>query len=382
MSTAQVMAEDDRPDDETNIVKVEPAAIAVLAPEIDKQIATAKAYPRSIKKVLNEALSMATIDEETAATMEYAVPKAGKIIRGPSIRLAEIFAIAWGNMRAETRILDAGKTHVSAEAMCWDLEKNVAMKAETRRRITDKFGKRYGADMIMTTGSAGASIALRNVIQHIVPRSYINNVLRKAVAVAQGKSKNLTEMRQKWIESFKRFGVVEDQVLERLERASIEDVTVEDVQTLRGFFTAIREDGVDVTEIFPPIESEANKAKKEVLKAKLAKGRTATAAPPKKAPAKKEAPPAKEEPPLEEGEALDKSTGEIVEDPDRDPFEPEDPDAPPEDEPEEPQESDGKLRIRYIELCEAASEKPGSISGMSREKLYARIAELTEKLKG
>jgi hypothetical protein len=373
-------------EEDTQIVAVDTAAIRAASPEIDMQITTAKTYPRSIKKVLNEALSMATIDEETAATMEYAVPKAGKIIRGPSIRLAEIFAIAWGNLRAETRILDAGKTHVSAEAMCWDLEKNVAIKAETRRRITDKHNKRYSADMIMTTGSAGASIALRNVIQHIVPRSYINNVLRKAVAVAQGKAKNLTEVRQKWIESFKRFGVVEDQVLERLERASIEDVTAEDVQILRGFFTAIREDGVDVTEIFPPVESEANKAKKAALKAKLAKGRT------DKTEAK--APPKKEEPPLEEGESLDESTGEIVEDPDRDPLaEPDDLNQTPplqttlsdQTEPEdeaEPEESTGKLRIKYIDLCEAASEKTGSISAMSREKLLAEIERLTSKLKG
>ena len=372
------MAENEDDVTETEIMKVEPVAIQVLAPEIDKQIATAKMYPRCIKDVLNEALSMATIDDETAATMEYAVPRAGKIIRGPSIRLAEIFAIAWGNMRAETRILDAGKTHVSAEAMCWDLEKNVAMKAETRRRITDKNGKRYSADMIMTTGSAGASIALRNVIQHIVPRSFINNVLKKAVAVAQGKATNLTEVRQKWIESFKRFGVVEDQVLVRLERASIEDVTVDDVQTLRGFYTAIKEDGVDVTEIFPPVESEANKAKKDALKEKLAKGRTAKTeapktAPPKKAPAKKEQPPA-EEPPLADGEALDKSTGEIVDDPDRDPFAPE-VDAEPEEEPT------GKLRIRYIELCESSNQPPGAISSLSREKLQAKIAEMTAAAK-
>jgi hypothetical protein len=285
-------------------------------------------------------------------------------------------AIAWGNLRAETRILDVDAKYVSAEAMCWDLEKNVAIKAETRRRITTSKGKRYNDDMIMTTGSAAASIALRNAIQHVIPGSYIRQVEQRAAEVAQGSAKNLTIVRQKWVGAFQRFGVVEDQVLERLERASLEDVTAEDVQVLRGFYTSIREEGVDVTVIFPPVESEANKAKKEALKEKLAKGRTAKTPPAKKAPPK-------EEPPLEKGEAIDEETGEIVDDPDRDPFGPE-PEEPVRAEviPPEPEETTGKLRIRYIELCEAAGEKTGAISSMSREKLVERIDELTQKLKG
>lgn len=124
--------------------------------------------------------------------------------------------------------------------------------------------------------------------------------------------------------------------------------------------------------------------KKDALKEKLAKGRTGKQAPapaPKPEPKSAPKPAPKQpqaEPPLEDGESLDESTGEIVDD-DHDPFEPADAEPEPA---EEPEESMGKLRIRYIELCEAADEKPGAISAMSREKLLARIDELMAKLRG
>ena len=56
---------------------------AVDRASIDIQIATAKQYPRSVDKALKEALTLATLDEETAASMFYVLPRAGKRIEGP-----------------------------------------------------------------------------------------------------------------------------------------------------------------------------------------------------------------------------------------------------------------------------------------------------------
>src|SRR3954451_2190446 len=72
--------------------------------EIDIQIATAHRFPRSVKKSLQEALSLATVDEDTAGACGYELPaRAGsdsnEPIKGPSIRLAEIFASCWEYLR-------------------------------------------------------------------------------------------------------------------------------------------------------------------------------------------------------------------------------------------------------------------------------------------
>ena len=45
------------------------------AAELDVQISTAKAYPRSIAKFQKDALTFATVDEETAGSMFYVLPK-------------------------------------------------------------------------------------------------------------------------------------------------------------------------------------------------------------------------------------------------------------------------------------------------------------------
>ena len=68
------------------------------------QVQTARAFPRSIKSAMQEARSMATLDRETAGSCFYKIPRAGKMIEGPSIRLAEIMASAWGNLAIQGSI--------------------------------------------------------------------------------------------------------------------------------------------------------------------------------------------------------------------------------------------------------------------------------------
>ena len=78
---------------------------AINRAEIDIQIATAKQYPRDIQSALNRIRSIATIDTETAEDCFYALRRGGSLIEGVSVRLAEIIAGAWGNLRVQTRIV-------------------------------------------------------------------------------------------------------------------------------------------------------------------------------------------------------------------------------------------------------------------------------------
>jgi len=63
------------------------ALLQIEKATIDTQIATAKQYPRSITKFLREAEEIACLDEETAASCFYRVPRDGKYIEGPSARI-------------------------------------------------------------------------------------------------------------------------------------------------------------------------------------------------------------------------------------------------------------------------------------------------------
>lgn len=173
----------------SEIVKVQAEA------DIDRQVSTAKRYPRSIADFKRRAMELATVDQETAEECWYSLPRGGKVIEGPSIRFAEITASSYGNLRAETREIGEDDKSITAQASCWDLENNVAIRREVKRRIVDKRGVRYGDDMIATTSNAAASIALRNAIFAVVPKAIFKSVLNEVRKVAMGDERTLTATR-------------------------------------------------------------------------------------------------------------------------------------------------------------------------------------------
>ena len=71
---------------------------------IDSQVATAKRYPRSLRRVLDNSIVIATMNQDTAKTCRYAKPVAGKTINGPSVHLARIICQQYGNIRVQQRI--------------------------------------------------------------------------------------------------------------------------------------------------------------------------------------------------------------------------------------------------------------------------------------
>ena len=219
--------------------------------EVDIQITTAKAYPRVLSKVNERILEMATCDQKTAESCWYALPRAGKVIDGPSIRLAEIVAAAYQNLRIGTRVVSIEKSFVTVQGACHDLENNVAANAEVKRRITKRNGERYDDDMIVVTSNAAASIAFRNAIFKVVPRGMLTKTFDKINTVAMGDERTLTEKRKAIVEYFKGMGVEVERLLEVVNRRALEDVTLEDAHTLRGLATAIKEGTTSLDDAFP-----------------------------------------------------------------------------------------------------------------------------------
>lgn len=257
----------------------EVTAVPIGKTDIDTQVATAQRFPRKVAVCRQEAESLALLDEDTAAAMSYKLQRGGKDIEGPSVRLAEIMAGAWRNLRVDTRVFPADEKTVKAESVCWDLEKNVAIRTEVQRRITDKYGNRYKDDMIIVTGNAAASIAMRNSVFKIVPRAYVDQIREKAKKVACGDAIGLVELRTKWFGYWHRHGIVDEQLLAKLERQSIEDVTRKDIEALQGFLTSLKDGQSQLEDIFPPIE-DASETRKAALAEKINRAKMAQAKPP------------------------------------------------------------------------------------------------------
>lgn len=242
--------------------------------EVDTQIATAKRFPRSIKQFKERALSLATLDEETASGCFYSLPGRkggdGKEIEGPSVRLAEIVAASWGNVRAQACIVEDDGNFVTAQGRCWDLENNVAIAVDVRRRVLDRNGNRYSADMITTTCNAACSIALRNAVFKVVPMAIVKPVYDAARRTAIGDATTLVKRRADVIAYFKKMGVKDSQVCGALGKASVEDITVDDLAKLKGFATAIKDGDTTVDEVFNPQPEQKKEPEKKTASDKLA----------------------------------------------------------------------------------------------------------------
>jgi len=225
--------------------------------EIDTQVATAKRYPRNLTAFRQNAMSMATNDKEVAASCFYKLKRTDRFgkpvfIEGPSVRLAEIVASAWGNLRFGARIIRETEKEVVAQGVAHDLQNNVCNTIEISRRITTKEGKRFGDDMVQVTKNAACSIALRNAIFKTVPFVYAKKIYEKAKNVAVGSDKTLAERRSTMIAEFKKMGVEQAQLLAYVEKTSFEDIDLTDIETLIGAFNAIRDGDTTRDELFNP----------------------------------------------------------------------------------------------------------------------------------
>lgn len=238
--------------DEEVLESTAPSAMAIIGDaEIDIQVATAKRFPRSITTFMRRAQEMATLTPEIAGSCIYAIPRDGKTIEGPSARFAEVLLNAWGNMRAEGRTLGDDGQYVSSRGVAWDLESNTAVGYEVKRRITNRRGETYNADMITVTGNAGASIALRNAILKAIPAPFWKPIYNACRQVVAGDARTFQTRRDNMLHEFAVMGVTEERLCTALNLKGKLDITLDHMATLAGFFTALKDGDTTIEEAFP-----------------------------------------------------------------------------------------------------------------------------------
>lgn len=252
---------------------------AIERASIDVQIATAHKFPRpELSQIKAEMLSFATLDEETASSCFYTLPRGGKAIQGPSVRLAEIAVSCYGNIRTQVRVIDVvsmgNSPHVLLQAVVHDLEKNIAVSIEKRRRITKKKIKAFiDEDDINLAVNAGASIAYRDSVFKVIPLALVKPVYEQAKLVAVGDVKSLAAKRDTVFNRLKQMGVTEDRILAVVECKTIEDVDVEKLQQLIGLGTALKDGETTLENAFPLLVKSSEQAGVAGLKERLSKAK-------------------------------------------------------------------------------------------------------------
>jgi hypothetical protein len=226
---------------------------------IDRQIATAKHYPRNLTGSLSSLRAMVTSSVEIAESCEYALPRDGKQITGASARFAEILAYAFGNIRVEGRIIEIDKKHVTAQGVCHDLETNLAQSIEVKRRITNRSGQTYNDDMIQTTCQAAISIARRNAILACIPEALWADAYEAAQEAKLGTKADLPQRIKALMEAFEKLGVAPQRVLKKAGYESADEFTTNKLAFFRSLYVAIKENHTSVEEQFPREDKPAAK---------------------------------------------------------------------------------------------------------------------------
>jgi hypothetical protein len=234
---------------------------------IDTQIATAKKYPRNITRSTSNAIAIVTMDMETAKVCTYSVPRGGKSITGPSVHLAKILLQQWGNLRVEAKVVETGDRQLTSEAVCFDLETNIAVKVQVKRSIMTKNG-RMNDDMITVTGNAANSIALRNAVYNVIPRGVVDKVYDSAKKMITGDLSSETKLiakRKQVVDALKdTYNITEEEVLKSVGKAAQSQLTTDDIITLIGIGTAIKDGDTTVDFAFRNIK--ANTAESTPIK--------------------------------------------------------------------------------------------------------------------
>lgn len=236
---------------------------------IDSQVTTAKMYPRNMKRSIDNSIVIATMDNEAAQSCGYALPRGGKPITGPSVHLAKIIVSNWGNMRTEAKVVQITDKQIISRGTAWDLEANVASAFEVRRSITDSKGKRYSDDMITVTGNAANSIAYRNAVFAVVPKSVVDKVYKAAQKFITGDLSDEEKLLKRRTDAISHFndewGITEAEVIKLCGKQTVNQIKADEIALLLGMAQSLKDGDTTVDDLMKQVR-DGKESKSEKLK--------------------------------------------------------------------------------------------------------------------
>lgn len=245
---------------------------------VDSQVATAKQYPRNITRSINNSIAMATMDNETAQSCGYALPRGGKPITGPSVHLAKIIVSNWGNMRTEAKVVQITDKQIVSRGIAWDLETNVASAFEVRRSIVDKYGKRYSDDMITVTGNAANSIAYRNAVFSVIPKAVVDKIYNSSKKFITGDLSDEEKLIKRRTDAIKYFndewGITEEEVIKICGKQTVNQIKSDELALLIGITQSLKDGDTTVDDLMEPFrKTKSSGAKQDAIREAMKTGK-------------------------------------------------------------------------------------------------------------
>lgn len=234
--------------------------------EIQAAILMAKHAPR------NESQCFINIIEACkrpmlAESAQYTYPRGGQLVKGPSIRLAEVLARAWGNVRVGITITTQDADKTEARAYAFDMQTNymidqdfvVPHKRTTKKGVTKLTDERDIRELVQNIGSR----YLRGCILRLIPGDVVESALEQVEKTLLSSDVPIAERIKRMVVAFSELGVGVEHIEKRLGH-NLDATIPAELVTLQTIFKTIKDGMADRSQFFD-IKSTVAKDNKDEL---------------------------------------------------------------------------------------------------------------------
>ena len=225
--------------------------------EVQGAIFMAKQFPRdeyaAIQKIERMCERMNLAEQAT-----YSYPRGGTQVTGPSIRLAEAIAQAWGNIDCGVIELESKNGASEMMAYAWDLETNTRVtKMFKVKHVRDtKKGQQTlsdSRDIYEATANFGAR-RLRACVLAVIPGDVVERAVEACKDTVINKDKTPVDQQIKNLEkAFKEFKVTREQ-LEEYAGFNLSKFGKEEIFQLRGVYKALKDGNATKEDYFGKVK--------------------------------------------------------------------------------------------------------------------------------
>lgn len=215
------------------------------ASEVLGMIMSAKRFPRDKFTAMQNILQSCE-RYSLAEKAEYAYPRGGQTVKGPSIRLAEVLAQSWGNLDYGVIELEQRNGESIMQAFCWDLETNVRSKRNftvrherhTKQGVKALDDPRDIYELTANQGSRRVRACILAVIPGDVSEKAVNKCRETLLKGVKGET--LQDKILKMLQLFSKLGVPQEAIEKRLGH-KIDLVTPDEWADLTTIYNSIRD---------------------------------------------------------------------------------------------------------------------------------------------
>lgn len=295
------------------------ATIAAGASSSEVQIAQAKAQAESFAMVMAakqwprdeaksvEKLLVACQRPTLAEQAVYTYARMGTDITGPSIRLAEAAARAWGNIKYGFKVTGSDKLNTEVLCYAYDMESNIPVE---RAFVVSHIRHTKNGDKLLTDPrdiyEKVANEAMRRVracILECIPGDVIESAVNQCEQTLTATADISEATIKKLVDAFAKLGVTKSQIVAKIQR-NLDAITPAQVIALRKIFVSLKDGMAKPEDFFDQniVEAKATvnvtpKSKKPTLAEKAAAAAAAAKANETESPAEPPAPETRTPPP-------------------------------------------------------------------------------------